>query len=166
MANEIDTRNNLYRRAVEVYLRQHNEMDFEQFQLTYLPSADGSGTIDISIWDYPNITQPTRAQLIALVPRAKQRLARLEKRDRRREKNKKWENLPPAVYVQQGSFHTATSTWSKVPLQEKGETAQTPVEIASNGFYRVSVSGTAVGGAQNNLRIVSDDVHQQVILDG
>ena len=52
-------------------------MDFEQFQLTYLPSADGSGTIDISICDYPNITQPTRAQLIALVPQAKQRLARL-----------------------------------------------------------------------------------------
>ena len=86
MANEIATRNNLYRRAVEVYLRQHNEMDFEQFQLTYLPSADGSGTIGISICDYPNITQPTRAQLIAFVPRAKQRLARLEKRDRRREK--------------------------------------------------------------------------------
>ena len=118
------------------------------------------------IWDYPNITQPTRAQLIALVPRAKQRLARLEKRDRRREKNKKRENLLPAVYVQQGSFHTATSTWSKVLLQEKGETAQTPIEIESNGFYRVSVSGTAVGGAQNKLRIVPDDVHQQVILDG
>lgn len=126
-------RNNIYHQAVEVYLQQHNGMDFKQFQLTYLLSTDGSRPIGISIWDCPNIIHHTCAQLSktkvnALVAYAKQRLARLEKCNHQHKRNEKQENLPPAVYGQQGSLHTATSTWSKVPMQENSETAQTSIE--------------------------------------
>ena len=100
---EIDKTNNLFRRAVEVYLRQNGENDFEQCQLQYY---DASQTVGITDWRYPSMIQPTRAQLIAILTQAKRYLTRLTERDRRREKNRRRANIPPAVYVQQGTSYT------------------------------------------------------------
>ena len=76
--HEIDTTAGLFRRAVEVYLRQNGETDFDQFRLQY----DGSTqTIDVSLCNYRDLAQPTRAQLIGLPVQAKRRLARLMERE-------------------------------------------------------------------------------------
>ena len=149
--HEIDTTSGLFRRAVEVYLRQKNETDFDQFRLQY----DGSTqTIDVSVWDYQDVAQPTRAQLIGLLVQAKRRLAHLTEHKRRREKNKRRANIPPAVYVQQGTSYTGTGVWGAVPIRERGMTSPTSAVVDDAGLYRVSLSGKCTAGAGGWLRVL------------
>lgn len=140
---EIDTTNNLFRRAVEVYLRQNGENDFEHFQLHYHSTTQ---TIDISDWGYPSMTQPTRAQLIGLLAPAKRRLARLTEREKRREKNGKRVDLPPAVYVQRGTSNTGAGPWGAVAMREKGGSSSASIVVDTAGFYRISLSGKCIAG--------------------
>ena len=142
--HEIGTTAGLFRRAVEVYLRQNGETDFDQFRLQY----DGSTqTIDVSLWNYQDLAQPTRAQLIGLLVQAKRRLARLTERETRREKNKRRADLPPAVYVQQGTTYTGTGSWGPVTMLENGGITPATINIETAGLYRISLSGICSAGA-------------------
>ena len=150
---EIDRTNNLFRRATEAYLSQNGENDFERFQLYYNASTQ---TISITDWDYTDITQPTRAQLIALTGAAKKRLRRFKQQDRRRGKNRKRGNIPPAVYMQVGTSHTGTGAWKAVPMREYDDTSSGTIDIDASGIYRVSLSGKCnAGTGSGSLRVLN-----------
>ena len=136
--HEIDTTSGLFRRALEVYLRQNGENDFEKFRLQY----DGATqTIDVSLWNYQNLTQPTHAQLIALLTQAKRYLTRLTEHDKRREKDKRRANIPPAVHIQVGTSYTGTGLWGAAPVREKGGTTSTSITSETGGLHRILMSG-------------------------
>ena len=80
--HEFESTNDLFRRAVEVYLRQNREKNFEKFQLEYNSNAE---KIVISSWNYSDVDKPTREALEALLRPAKRHHARSVKHHRRRE---------------------------------------------------------------------------------
>ena len=59
--HEIDTTSGLFRRAVEVHLRQNGENDFEKFRLQYNGDTQ---TIDVSLWNYQNAIHTCTARIV------------------------------------------------------------------------------------------------------
>ena len=138
--HEFESTNDLFRRAVEVYLRRNREKNFEKFQLEYNSNAE---KIVISSWNYSDVDKPTREALEALLRPAKKHHARRVKHHRRREKHKKRLEIPVDVYTQVGTSVTGKrgSDWTNVAMCEKGETDSSTITIETAGFYRISLSG-------------------------